>query len=318
MISHDLHSRSLPKTAIFGANGFIGMHLCKALVEADAQVIAFDRTSSPAIKNCDNHLGDFENKIDVQKALKGCHTAIHLIHTTLPTSSNVSPFNDAQANILSTIQFLETARQEGTKRVIYISSGGTVYGPKFNLPISEQVQTSPVCAYAISKLAIEGYLALYHRLHGIDYIIVRLANPYGLFQSTHKGNGVIATFIECYLKNKPMPIWGNGLTVRDYIHIDDVVAFIIKAMQYEGPHRIFNVGSGIGTSINQIISLMESILHQPMEKNYLASNNADIPQNILNIQLAKNELGWHPTITLYEGIRILIKAMRETIDTAHP
>ncbi|MBL0318024.1 MAG: NAD-dependent epimerase/dehydratase family protein [Alphaproteobacteria bacterium] len=299
--------------AVLGANGFIGTHLCPLLIKNGAHVSAFDRNLSPAVDQCDNRHGDFLKADDVDHAISECDAIVHLIHSTLPISSNKSPLTDASDNIIPSLRLLDLAVKHHIKRIIYVSSGGTVYGKQIQWPILESAPTYPNCAYAISKLAIEHYCSLYHHLYKLDYTVLRVANPYGPFQATHKGNGVITTFIEGYLKNKPLEIWGNGLTVRDYIHVEDVASAIIKSLNYTGPHKCFNIGSGTGKSILNLISVLEEVIGHPIDKTFFENRTPDIPQNVLNTYLAKQELHWSPTIPLHRGIKELINFMKTQV-----
>ncbi len=297
--------------AVFGANGFIGTHLCPNILEHGAQIHAFDRDSSLPVKGSKNFSGDFRKTSDIENAIQGCDAIVHLIHSTLPVSSNKSPINDAADNILPSITLLDLAVKHNIKKIIYVSSGGTVYGKQMQWPILESANTYPNCAYAISKLAIEHYFSLYHHLHGLDYTVLRVANPYGPFQATHKGNGVITTFIEGYLNNRPLEIWGNGLAVRDYIHVKDVTHAIVKALHYSGSHKCFNIGSGTGKSILNIISVLEDVIGYSIAKNFFENCTPDIPQNVLNNHLAHQELGWAPSISLHKGIKDLLTLMQQ-------
>ena len=128
----------------------------------------------------------------------------------------------------SSLALFDICRNSGVKRIVFVSSGGTIYGPSAQIPISETAPTDPITAYGVGKLAIEKYLALYEHLFGLDYRILRVANPFGPFQIPLKNQGVIAALISRALKNEPIEIWGDGSVVRDYIYVDDVVAALEK------------------------------------------------------------------------------------------
>ena len=294
------------RALILGAGGFIGFHLCEALVKAEKTVRAFDQTIPANLSSSLEWIkGDFHDKDTLYKAVVGCSTVYHLIATTLPASSNDRPAYDAQTNILSTLQLLEIAVANGVKKVVFVSSGGTVYGITNPKPIKENHATNPICAYGISKLAIEKYLHLYHHLYGLNYCILRVANPYGANQKGTGVQGIIGTLLTKIMLGQPLEIWGDGMVVRDFIHIDDVTAALVKAWDYHGSESVFNIGSGQGHSLNDLISKLEYLHGKPIEKHYTAARNLDVPYNVLDIRRAQEYLGWQPTITLQDGIREL-------------
>lgn len=296
----------MTNVTIIGAKGFIGRHLSSTLINEGYNVTAFDRNKTPEYESCRNIVGHFNDINSLEPALEGCDIMVHLVHSSLPLQSNEQIFKDAQDNILNTIASLDLAVKHNVKKVVFVSSGGMIYGYPANQPISEQTSTPPMTAYGVSKLAIEHYLQLYHQLHGLDYTILRVANPYGATQTLRKDHGVISIFIEKALAGKPLDVWGDGTTVRDYLHINDLIAALVKTLTYQGPFHIFNIGSGIGHSLNQILSILESTLGKPITTHYNIAKQSNIPQNVLDIRLARKELNWHPTISLYQGITSLI------------
>ncbi len=161
-------------------------------------------------------------------------------------------------------------------------------------PVSELYQTNPISAYGVSKLSIEKYLGLYHYLHNLDYKIIRISNPYGPYQIAHRKQGIVSAIVENFLRGKKLEIWGDGTIVRDYIFVEDLVQAILKICCYNGKEKIFNVGSGIPRSINDIIYSLEDILRQNIERTYLPGRKSDVKYNLLDISKVKNEVGWAP------------------------
>ena len=204
---------------------------------------------------------------------------------------------------------LDLAVKYSVKKIIFTSSGGTVYGVPSEIPITENSLTNPICSYGINKLSIEKYLHLYHHLYNLDYCILRLANPYGQGQKLLSSQGVISIFIYKALCNHILEIWGDGTTTRDYIYIDDVVRSLVAAIDYNGKEKIFNIGSGQGITLNTLISQIEQILGYQIKCNYLDSRPLDVPINILNIDRAKYHLDWKPLISLPEGLELTVKAI---------
>ena len=189
----------------------------------------------------------------LSETLNGIDTVFHLINTTLPKTSNDDPAFDVQSNVIETLFLLEQCVARKVKKIVFISSGGTVYGKPEKLPIAEDSPTNPECSYGIIKLTIEKYLALYHLLHGLDYVIVRPSNPFGERQNPNGIQGGIFEFQGKLAKGEPIEIWGDGEVVRDYVFIDDLVEGISKAATVGTSSRIFNLGSGKGYSLNDIL-----------------------------------------------------------------
>ena len=242
--------------------------------------------------------------------LIGCSTVIHLIGATTPASANLNMATDLEANVISTLHFLDACRHHNVKRVIFVSSGGTVYGIPNCIPTPESAPLEPITAYGVSKLAIERYLHLHSHLYGLDYVVLRVANPYGPYQTAKKGQGVIAAFISNALRGEPLEIWGDGSVVRDYLHVDDVVNAIQLAMNYSGASGIFNIGSGHGHSISEIASIIERVIGHPVQRSYLAARRIDVPRSVLDVSAAHAILGWRPQTDLQTGIRQTMEWMR--------
>ena len=220
----------------------------------------------------------------------------------MPANSNLNPILDLEQNLLPTIKFLEAARDLGVKKIIFFSSGGTIYGDAGIYRVSETDQTNPICSYGIQKLAIEKYLYLFKKLYGLNYGILRISNPYGKNQNILKKQGFIQTVISNAMHAEPIEVWGDGSVVRDYLHAQDVAKAASDLIYYDGPHHIFNIGSGHGRSLNEIISIVESIIKKPLDVKYLSAREFDLPVNVLDISLAKRELNWVPKINLEQYI----------------
>ena len=178
--------------------------------------------------------------------------------------------------------------------MVYVSSGGTIYGIPEHVPTPESAATSPITAYGVTKLAVEKYLHLYHHLYGLEYRVLRVANPFGPYQTAVKNQGVIAAFMRQALRGEPIDVWGDGSVVRDYIYIDDVISAMLAAATHEGPSRVFNVGRGEGRSLAEIVEAIEAVSGLVIPARYGAARPIDVPRSILDITLARQELGWQP------------------------
>ena len=297
------------KIVVLGGGGFIGTHIVHKLYLAGHHVRVFERPQIMPFGHperggqCEWVTGDIQADHDLHKAIDGMDAVIHLVSTTLPKTSNDDPVYDIQSNLVSAVRLLEAMREKRVRKIIFASSGGTVYGRPLYQPIDEKHPTDPVCSYGIVKLAIEKYLSLYSLLHGVEPIILRLSNPYGEGQAHDRGQGIIAAFAHKIRQGQAIEVWGDGSVVRDYIHIDDVSDAFLKVVEYEGNCRLFNISSGHGVSINELLAQFAEITDRPIDCIYKHGRPFDIPVNILSNTLAAGELGWKPVISLPEGLR---------------
>ena len=297
------------KCLVLGGGGFMGSHLSGALLAAGHAVRVLERPNLrpvavlPPRQELEWMEGDFLNTDDVNRAVAGCEVIFHLISTTLPKSSNDNPAYDVESNLVGTLQMLEAARRAGARKVVFASSGGTVYGIPRELPIRETHPTDPVCSYGICKIAIEKYLHLYFALHGLDYCGLRIGNPYGEGQRPTAAQGAIAVFMHKALNNEPIEIWGDGTVTRDYVYVGDVVQAFMRSLSWAGEARVFNIGSGEGHSLIELIGAIESMLGRPVARRHLPARTFDVPRNVLDISMARDVLGWRPVTPLAEGLR---------------
>lgn len=313
------------RALVTGASGFIGQHLCAALLRGGATVRGYSLDGKPpaplpgrALDCVEWIRGDMADEGLVRRATEGVHLVFHLACTTLPATSNSDLRTDLSSNVLPTLGLLEAARASGVRRLVFISSGGTVYGLQHQASIAETHETDPICGYGIHKLAIEKYLFLYRYQYGLDYRILRLSNPYGAGQVCDRPQGVIGRFLYQALHDRPLEVWGAGTTVRDYLYIDDAVAALTAAATHCGPSRLFNVGSGRGHSLLDIIQVIETVLGHRLEVGFKAARTVDLPTNVLDISRAKEELGWRPVVDLATGIDRLCAAYRRGADARRP
>lgn len=297
------------KCLVLGGGGFIGSHVCEALLNEGHQVRVFEkeRVSKENIQHILSRLewveGDFTNEIHIANSVKGIDLIIHSIGTTHPKSSNENPVYDIQSNLVSTLHLLEAARKAGVKKVIFFSSGGTVYGIPQKTPITEDHPCEPICSYGIQKLSIEKYLRLYQYLYGLDYAIMRIANPYGERQRPVAWQGSVIVFLYKALRDEQIEIWGDGSVIRDFLYITDVAQAVIKLIDYRGKHRIFNIGSGTGQSLLQVLGAIEKAIGRKPDVKFTPARPFDVPVNVLDIARAEAELGWKPEVSFEEGIK---------------
>jgi UDP-glucose 4-epimerase len=255
-----------------------------------------------ALAGADWRQGDFSDRAAVANAIQGADVAFQLIHSTVPYSANLDMAGDVRQNLLPSLAFLELARSAGVKRVVFLSSGGTIYGRPMQIPTEETAPTEPITAYGISKLAIEKYLALYQQLYGLEYRILRVANPFGPLQIAVKRQGLVAEIISRAISRDRIEVWGDGSVVRDFVFVDDVVDALEIAAGDDGTERIFNIGSGIGRSVRDVLAAIEASLAIKLEIAWKDERAVDVPVSILSVKRARDKLGWIPKTSFESGI----------------
>jgi UDP-glucose 4-epimerase len=294
------------KTLILGGCGFIGRHILMALTEAEMPVVVFDIHADPERSTplCTYVSGEFSDsaKIDAVMAQHGITHVVHLVSTTLPKSSNDDKPHDVESNVIQTLRVLDLCVKYRVQRLLFMSSGGTVYGAPDQVPVSESHPNNPICSYGISKLAIEKYLFLYRHLHGLNYVVLRAANPYGPGQNPLSGQGIVANFIHKIHTGQALEVWGDGETVRDYFHVRDLANLAKRALVSQAV-GVFNAGSGVGLSINQLVDVLRRTLKLPVAVAYQAARGLDVPAIVLDNSAAFNTFGWHAQTRLEVGIR---------------
>jgi len=247
--------------------------------------------------------GDLSDTAALASAIESFDLVFHLVHANTPQSSNLDMVGEVQKNVISSLQLLEICRKLKVKRIVFVSSGGTIYGIAKEIPTGETAPTDPITAYGISKLAIEKYLALYEHLYGLSFRALRVANPFGPYQVPMKGQGVIAALISRALEKETIDIWGDGSVVRDYVFVDDVVDALQAASVDQSSERIFNIGGGQGRSLREVISAIEMQLGEKLSINWKPGRPIDVPKSILSIDRARKVLGWLPKTSFGDGLK---------------
>jgi UDP-glucose 4-epimerase len=294
------------KVLILGGGGFIGSWVADRLLDEGHAVRIFARSDVVPYRRFGAEqvewmTGDLLNIRDVRTAVGGVDVVIHLVSTTLPKSSNDNPLYDMQSNVAGTLNLLKEMVTQNVRKIVFSSSGGTVYGTPRYIPVDELHPTDPIVSHGITKLAIEKYISMFETLHGLQGIVLRIGNPFGERQRADRGQGAVGVFLHRALSGQIVEIWGDGSCTRDYLYVGDVAEAFAKAVSYEGS-GIFNISSGKGTSLNELLNEIEAVLGTQIHRRYLPSRPFDVPASILAISLARRELQWTPHVPLRAGL----------------
>jgi UDP-glucose 4-epimerase len=290
---------------VLGGNGFIGSHLVDLLLRNHHFVRVVDklpeRFRNP-LEGVDYRIIHFDDKAELAESLTNIDIVYHCISTTVPSTSSNDPVFDIQSNLVNSVSLFNMMIKAEIKRIVFLSSGGTVYGNPSEIPTHENHPLRPISSYGIVKVAIENYLSMYETLYHMKPVILRASNPYGPRQGHFQTQGVISTFLKSIKSNKELVVWGTGDVVRDYIYIDDLVQFCYQA-SISDTCGVFNVGSGRGACINEIIDIISQVTNITAKTKYYPKRIFDVQRIILDISKASETFQWTPKYSLEEGIR---------------
>jgi UDP-glucose 4-epimerase len=302
------------KVLVTGGAGFCGSHVVDGLIDAGHEVVIVDDLSSGREENLNPRAKFYRLDIrspaleEVFKAERPSCVNHHAAQISVRASMQ-DPLRDASLNILGTINLLECCKRHGVEKLVYISTGGAVYGEPLYLPCDEEHPVRPLCQYGASKHTVEHYLHLYHQLHGLRYTVLRYPNIYGPRQDPHGEAGVVAIFARQMLNGEQAVINGSGEQERDFLYVGDAVTANLLALE-KGGDGIYNLGWGKGVSVNQLFQTMVSLTGYRR----LPLHGPPIPGEVFKIYLdarkAEKELGWRPQVALEEGLRLTVDFFR--------
>jgi UDP-glucose 4-epimerase len=294
---------------VLGADGFMGSHVVEALAKVGHLVRAFDRLKSsvplnlpadnPNIQLCP---GDFLNRHDLDRALKDMQYVFHFVSTTNPAASAKDPLIDVDTNIRMSVVLMQLCVEHNVKRLVFPSTGGAIYGQDRSRPLCETDLTEPVSPYGIGKLAIEGYLRYFNQSHGLDSLVFRVSNAYGERQNVVGSQGAIAIFLNLIERGLPIRVFGDGAMVRDYVYISDLAGMVVEA--FDGHHQFdtYNVGSGIGVSLNELIDSLRQVTGRAVKVEYLPARSTDVQHAVLDTARYAKEFGKPQMMSLTQGL----------------
>jgi UDP-glucose 4-epimerase len=294
------------RSLVTGGAGFIGSHLVDALVARGDEVTVVDDLSSGRRENVNAAARLVEH--DIREPFEtDAEVVFHLAAQADVGTSVEKPAFDAEVNVVGTVNVLEAARGAGAG-VVFSSTGGAIYG-EVEAPAAETAPLRPVSPYGIAKLAAEEYMAGWRRIHGTRSVVLRFANVYGPRQSSALEGGVVAIFLERMASGEETLIFGDGGQTRDFVHVDDVVAALLAAARRSD--RVFNVGTGVETSVNRLHELCRAVSGDARPPRYEPPRAGDARRSVLDLAHTAAELDWRPQVSLPEGLRTTWEWMRQ-------
>ncbi len=293
---------------ILGGSGFLGSAAADRLSREGFEVkVLCRRAPEPALFGSSAvkvQTGDFAALTASDSIFDGVDTVLHFVSSTTPASSMDDMAFDVSSNLLPTLNLLRILKERSIKRLIFASSGGTVYGVPKRLPAAEDDPTDPISAHGITKLAMEKFIMLHARLWGLNAITLRIGNPFGPYQLRGVTIGSIARFVHLHAAGQQLHIWGDGGVVRDYIHVDDFVSALAGIVQNpDFPSGVYNLASGDGHSLRDILEEISRVSGRPPDALFEAQRAIDVPSIILDISRLRKALpAWRPRVSFTDGI----------------
>lgn len=311
------------RALVTGGAGFIGSTLVDRLLAEGHEVTVVDDLSRGRLENLASardagdrftfhELGLTDPAITQVVADASPEVVFHLAAQIDVRLSVEDPVRDAEVNVVGTVRLAEAARSAGVRRIVFTSSGGSIYGPVTELPVAESRPVDPLSPYAAGKIAGEIYLEMFSRLYGIEWAAVAPANVYGPRQDPHGEAGVVAIFSQRLLEGAPTRVFGGGGNTRDYVFVDDVVdAFVRAGSVAEAAGLRFNVGTGVETSDRELHTLVADAAGSADDPEYAPARLGDVARSALDASRASEVLGWAPTVPIREGVTRTVDYFRK-------
>ena len=300
------------RALVTGAAGFIGSTLVDRLLADGHTVVGLDDLSSGRLANLDGALAHdgfgFVQADIVSADLIGLladsrpEVVFHLAAQIDVRRSVADPQSDAMVNVIGAVRLAEASRRAAVRKVVNTSSGGAIYGVPTRYPVDETTPADPASPYAAAKFAAETYFNSFRHLYGLDCTHIAPANVYGPRQDPHGEAGVVAVFTKALLAGEPTMVFGDGSNTRDYVFVDDVVESIERALDHEGSSRIFNIGSGCGHDVLEVVHTVEKLTQKRIQLDFQPARPVDVPVSVLDPSLAGRELGWRSTTSFEDGL----------------
>lgn len=291
---------------VLGGCGFIGSHVVDRFLAAGDSVRVLSRNPEIfrlPLAEVDYRFGDLRNQVFLENCLTGIDIVVHLVSSTTPKESNEDMVFDIESNLVHSVLTLQCCVKVGVEKLVFVSSGGAIYGNPLTCPVTEKSSTSPLCSYGVVKLAIEQYLAMFESLYGLNSVTLRVANPFGPRQNPLGSQGVVAAVLHKMHKGAPIILWGDGSVVRDFFYVQDLADAIYNAAKIETKSRVFNIGSGVGLSLRDLLIIIRREIEIDFEIQYEPGRSFDVKEIYLDISKAKMELCWKPEKSMGDALR---------------
>ncbi|WP_291378019.1 NAD-dependent epimerase/dehydratase family protein [Demequina sp.] len=296
----------MARVSVIGGNGFLGSHLVDALAAAGHEVTAFDRfTQRPPVFEANGVAaltGDFMSDDDLVLAVTGQDTVFHMLSTTTPATADADPAYDIRTNVVRTLALIDACVDAGIGRLVFASTGGAIYGPQHKGRYRETDAAEPISPYGIGKLAIERYLEFYRRQRGLNSVTCRISNPYGTRQQADKPQGLIPIALRQIARDLPVVRLGDGSMVRDYIYVDDVVQMLAPLAIDAVEHSVYNIGSGIGLTVNDVLATLERVTQREVMIDERPQPPSFVDEVVLDTTRFTDEFGERSLTALDEGV----------------
>lgn len=304
---------------IIGGNGFIGKNLAAHLAGKGFLVTVVDHDiygQNPLMPGVRYHVGSASDTVKLLELAADADSIVWLVHSTVPATSMIDIEGDLSTNITPLIRLVSALSQSRvSKKFLYLSSGGTIYGDvKPGVKIEEHFPKNPISSYGLTKLIAEEYLNFLNRGNLLQMAIFRPSNVYGPHQNFSKPQGILGYAFRAMLENRPLPVYGNGSIVRDYVYVGDIARaielFLLAPITGSAPLTV-NIGSGIGHSIREVLDEIKNVSGRALEIDWLPARHYDCEYNVLSFARAEQALGWRPTVDLRVGLGLLWKWIRK-------
>lgn len=302
---------------VIGGSGFIGEHLVRILLNQGRTMTVIGRNHLPSRQlppQARYISGDYGDSNFLHSIFKDIDEVVDLAYASVPKTSFDDPFKDLLNNVPSSVNLFEVASSFPIKKIVIVSSGGTVYGKALDLPIKESHPTNPISPYGITKLTIEKYASMYHVLKGLPVVCLRPGNAFGEGQRPFREQGIVATAMASAMEGREITIFGERGTIRDFVYVKDVAAAVASALDYCRPGEYYNVGTGIGTSISEVLNMITAIIKSEdikLRVKVLPPREYDVPANVLDSSKFRKLTGWFPKVSLPEGLELTWKHFKE-------
>ena len=295
----------MTRSLVIGGCGFLGSYVVDALLAKGEEVRVLDLRPIPSAlqagwKDVALLRGDMLDPRALDEAVRDCAAVFHYGTTTIPKTSIADPELDNQ-NLVAILRLIRAAAAARVEKIVFPSSGGTVYGKPDRLPVPEDAPLRPGSPYAATKIAIESHLAAAHRVHGLDYAVLRYGNPYGPRQDPAGKMGVVSVVLGLLRNGKRPTLYGDGTAVKDFFYATDAASAALAVLAPSEDH-VFNVGSGRGTSIRELFEAMAQVTGRPLDPQRAPPLPGDEPSCVLDIQRIRRAYGWRPQVDLPSGL----------------